>query len=519
MPAGGIATVRPSCGSLPYRRPLVHAFGPTSDKRHGPSGRISGSYRDARVTKGQFGADKSPVRGASVVDFDRDRRSQFYGEKTTGHKARPGTRGSGHGARYAGRTLRTAGRGSEMKGGGMSGKKGFDVRGLLSKPIVRRGICIGCAVLAVALLVLPWFTSPSGTYVPYAQFDGILARGDVSRAVIDGDVVHYEMQAQDGQWYTENPKTDDFREKLLLKGVVVEERQTFDYMFNVLLDLLFAAMVFGGIGFAAYKLGDYYRNTFKVVRHTDVTFADVAGLADLKEELIHTVDVLKNPAAYTGRGIRPVKGILLEGPPGNGKTLLARALAQEAGVCFIATKGADFQSALMSLGARKIRMLFRKARRHKPCIVFIDEFDSIGERRNYAGTGIDKENNRIITAMLNEMDGFAAGQGILVVAATNSYRSLDPALIRPGRFDLKFTVGNPDRKTREELVRMYTAGKSLAPDVSQEWLVAAFDGMSCSAIETVLNEASMMTVIRGGGLVDAQTIRSAAAKVDVRLAC
>ena len=169
----------------------------------------------------------------------------------------------------------------------------------------------------------------------------------------------------------------------------------------------------------------------------------------------------------------------------------------------------------------------RKAARHKPCIVFIDEFDSIGERRNYAGTGIDKENNRIITAMLNEMDGFAANDGILVVAATNSYRSLDPALVRPGRFDVKLTVGNPDAATRRELVELYTQGRdrALDPSLSPEELVAAFDGLSCAAIETCLNGAAAAAMEADGtsgagapsGAITMELVRTAAEKADVRL--
>lgn len=300
-----------------------------------------------------------------------------------------------------------------------------------------------------------------------------------------------------------------------------------DDVFNLVLDVLFYAFFFGTVGAVAVSLVRYSRNTFKVVRRTGVTFADVAGMEGPKRELRRLVEVLKDPAGYAKRGVRPVKGVILEGPPGNGKTLFARALAQEAGVNFIATKGADFQSAFMSLGARKIRMLFAKAARHKPCIVFIDEFDSIGERRNYAGTGIDKENNRIITAMLNEMDGFAANDGILVVAATNSYRSLDPALVRPGRFDVKLTVGNPDAATRRELVELYTQGRgrALDPSLSPEELVAAFDGLSCAAIETCLNGAAAAAMEADGtsgagapsGAITMELVRTAAEKADVRL--
>ena len=247
-----------------------------------------------------------------------------------------------------------------------------------------------------------------------------------------------------------------------------------------------------------------------------VRFGDIAGMDNLKKDLFFLVDVLKNPKKYEGR-MRPVKGVILEGPPGNGKTYFAKALASEADVNFIATKGADFQSALMSMSARKLKMLFNKARRHRPCIVFIDEFDSIGERRNYAGTGIDKENNRLITTMLNEMDGFMPFGGMLVIAATNSYASLDPALIRPGRFDLKYTIGNPDPKTRAELVAMYTKGKTLSAELSTEALVSAFDGASCAAIEAVLNEAQAICQMTGKTEINAEILSDASHKTGVKL--
>ncbi len=209
------------------------------------------------------------------------------------------------------------------------------------------------------------------------------------------------------------------------------------------------------------------------------------------------VDLLKNPEVYKAKGIRAPKGIILEGPPGNGKTLFAKALAGEAGINFIPTKGADFQSAVMSVGPSKIKAVFKKARKHTPCIVFIDEFDGIGERRNYTGTGIDKENNRIITAMLNEMDGFYEKDGVLVIGATNSYASLDSALIRPGRFDKKYNIGNPDIPTIKELIHMYTKNKTLSKDINIDSLAKCFNGISCSAVETLLNESQMEAQIAG----------------------
>lgn len=389
------------------------------------------------------------------------------------------------------------------------------------RPLNRRqAVMLACAVVAVALLALALFMPESrGTYMPYADFAEALDAGRIAEAVIDGDEVAYTLAGDPTSYYTDNPFTPDLRERLLLGGAQVSSATSGADVFDLVLDLLFYGTFVGAAAFLVYKLVGYNRSTFKIVRRTGVGFGDIAGMEQPKRELSRVVDVLKDPASYAAQGVRPVKGVVLEGPPGNGKTLFARALATEAGVNFIATKGADFQGALMSMGSNKIRMLFRKAARHAPCIVFIDEFDSIGERRNYAGTGVDKENNRIITAMLNEMDGFASNDRILVVAATNSYRSLDPALVRPGRFDLKFTIGNPDAATRAELVRLYTerAGRTLSPGLTAAQLVDAFDGLSCAAIETVLNGAASEALATGGGPITAAQIRKAAALADVGL--
>ena len=184
---------------------------------------------------------------------------------------------------------------------------------------------------------------------------------------------------------------------------------------------------------------------------------------------------------------------------------------------FIATKGADFQSAMMSMGARKIKMLFKKARKNKPCIIFIDEFDGIGERRNYAGTGVDKENNRIITAMLNEMDGFNSEDGILVIAATNSYSSLDPALIRPGRFDLKYNISNPDYNTRIKLIELYTKKRVLNEKLEVKKMADAFDNLSSAAIESIINEASMLSILENKEEITVEHIIVAARKTNCNI--
>ena len=354
--------------------------------------------------------------------------------------------------------------------------------------------------------------SQKANYVPYKSFSAAIDSSEVESATLETGKITFVMEGN--TYVTENPDSGTLTERLLASGASVTDKT--DFSLNSAMDLLFDVIFFGAVAFGIYKLIQYGNQTFKVVRTTGVRFENIAGMDSLKKDMAFLVDVLKNPKKYDGK-MRPVKGVILEGPPGNGKTYFAKALASEADVNFIATKGADFQSALMSMSARKLKMLFNKARRHRPCIVFIDEFDSIGERRNYAGTGIDKENNRLITTMLNEMDGFVPFGGLLVIAATNSYASLDPALIRPGRFDLKYTIGNPDPKTRTELIQMYTKGKTLSPELSTEVLVAAFDGASCAAIEAILNEAQAICHMNGKTEIKSETLTEAARKTGIKL--
>lgn len=213
-------------------------------------------------------------------------------------------------------------------------------------------------------------------------------------------------------------------------------------------------------------------------------------MEDLKKDMMQIADIMKNPAEYKAKGIRMPKGILLEGAPGNGKTLFARALAAEAKVNFIPAKATDFESMFMAIGPMKVKLLFAKARKKTPCIVFIDEFDGIGTRRNYSGSAIETENTRIVTALLNELDGFTPHDGILVLAATNSRTALDEALIRPGRFDAKYTVPYPDADTREKLIEKYSHGKKSSCNTKN--LAKNFSDFSCAQIESVINRAALV---------------------------
>ena len=371
-------------------------------------------------------------------------------------------------------------------------------------------------LLIILVIMIMFFTQKDFEYISYKDFYSELENGEIETVLIEDSNLQFTKKGSETIYTTENPETDNLKEKLLLQGVKVETNSTEENI-TFVFDVLFYLIFFGAAGFGIYKLTSMSRNSFKVIKHTKVKFDDIAGMDDLKKEMMQIVDILKNSKEYKEKGIRQTKGIIFEGNPGNGKTLFAKALAEEANVNFIATKGADFQSAVMSMGSRKIKTLFKKAKKCRPCIIFIDEFDGIGERRNYAGTGVDKENNRIITAMLNEMDGFETEDGILVIAATNSYASLDPALIRPGRFDLKYNIPNPDLNTRKELIKIYTKKKSLAEEIDKERLAMSFENLSCSAIETILNEATMLSILKNEEQISIDNIVLAAQKTNCRI--
>lgn len=320
--------------------------------------------------------------------------------------------------------------------------------------------------------------------VSYADFYSAVESGSVETAKIDGDKIFFDGKQ------TVNPHSPVLEEFLLKNGVDVEVAANDEEIISLVFDIIFYLFFFG-IVFVAFRKF-ISPNTFKVVHKTGVKFDDVVGMDNLKRDMTQVMKLMQNPGEYAKKGIRMPKGILLEGEPGNGKTLFAKALAGEAKVNFIPAKATDFESMFMAIGPMKVKLLFKKARRRAPCIVFIDEFDGIGTVRNYSGSAIETENTRIVTALLNELDGFEPTQGVLVVAATNSIHALDPALIRPGRFDAKFTVPYPDFASRQALVEMYCKGKTPAEECTSSVLAKMFDGFSCAKIESVLNRAALI---------------------------
>ncbi len=331
--------------------------------------------------------------------------------------------------------------------------------------------------------------------VPYSTFHRELEEGNVDKVEIKSDSIIFHITGEIALYETARPNSPELEEKIMqLVDDVSVEKDTGE-IFSLIFVSLFYIFFFGVIFVVFRKF--ISPNTFKVVHKTGIKFDDVVGMDSLKRDMAQVMEIMKNPVAYAKRGIRMPKGILLEGEPGNGKTLFARALSGEAKINFIPAKATDFESMFMAIGPMKVKLLFRKARRKAPCIVFIDEFDGIGTVRNYSGSAIETENTRIVTALLNELDGFEPTSGVLVIAATNSIQALDPALIRPGRFDAKFTVPYPDYKARCELVRMYCKEKKHSEECTEELLAKKFDGFSCAKIESVLNRVALLAGQRG----------------------
>ena len=246
-----------------------------------------------------------------------------------------------------------------------------------------------------------------------------------------------------------------------------------------------------------------------------VTFQNVAGLQEEKEDLVEVVDFLKAPQKYTNVGARIPKGVLLVGPPGTGKTLLAKAVAGEAGVPFFSISGSDFVEMFVGVGASRVRDLFEEGKRHAPCIIFIDEIDAVARQRGTGMGGGHDEREQTLNQLLVEMDGFGVNEGIIVMAATNRVDILDPAILRPGRFDRKVAVGRPDIKGREEILRVHAKDKPLGEDVDLTQIAQTTAGFTGADLENLLNEAAIMAARDSRSYIMQQDIKHAFIKVGI----
>ena len=265
------------------------------------------------------------------------------------------------------------------------------------------------------------------------------------------------------------------------------------------------------------KMMNFGKSRAKMSTDADkkVTFKDVAGLQEEKEELEEIVDFLKEPQKYVKVGARIPKGVLLVGPPGTGKTLLAKAIAGEAGVPFFSISGSDFVEMFVGVGASRVRDLFEEAKKNAPCIVFIDEIDAVARRRGTGMGGGHDEREQTLNQLLVEMDGFGVNEGIIVMAASNRVDILDPAILRPGRFDRKVGVGRPDIKGREEILRVHAAKKPLGEDVDLKEIARTTAGYTGADLENLMNEAAIITAKDGRFFINQSDIRQAFIKTGI----
>lgn len=307
---------------------------------------------------------------------------------------------------------------------------------------------------------------------------------------------------------------------------VVENVPQENYLMSVIIPVALSAVVImfmfmfmnarvGGGGGGNSKMMNFGKSRAKMSRTNSVNFSKVAGLEEEKEELEEIVDFLKNPKKYTDVGARIPKGVILVGPPGTGKTLLAKAVAGEAGVPFFSISGSDFVEMFVGVGASRVRDLFEEAKKNAPCIVFIDEIDAVARQRGTGMGGGHDEREQTLNQLLVEMDGFGVNEGIIVMAATNRVDILDPAILRPGRFDRKVAVGRPDVKGREEILGVHTKEKPLGEDVDLHRIAQTTAGFTGADLENLMNEAAINTAKEGRKFLTQTDIEKAFIKVGI----
>lgn len=310
-------------------------------------------------------------------------------------------------------------------------------------------------------------------------------------------------------YISENPKYENFKKDMLEKGIEVKEAgniSNYETQISIAIQILMYCVFFGLMA-KVTGIGDSIFGEKEKETKSNVKFDDVAGLDEVKEDLMTVVDFLKNPEQYKEAGAEIPKGVLLYGPPGTGKTLLAKAVAGEAGVKFKAVSGSDFDEKYVGVGASKMRKLFDDAKSNAPCIIFIDEIDSMGGRRHSSQSNSDRQT---LNTLLSEMDGFDGSGGIVVIAATNRIEDLDPALTRPGRFDNHFAVNLPETaKERKVIINLYAKNKKFADDIDMENFAKETMGSSPATIKTVLNEAAIIATRKNDGIINREILDEA----------
>ena len=403
----------------------------------------------------------------------------------------------------------------------------------------KMGLGFYLAVIVVVILAFvwirgSWFSPAERTYQEFQEF---VESGNVTGAVIQpnkevptGSVtLSFSSGTSDLTWNVDN--VTETRDYLVEQNIPVtmervpEEDTFFSIVLPILVGMLIVAMLVmmminrslsGGGGGGNQRMMNFGRSRAKVSRDGHgINFKKVAGLEEEKEELAEIVDFLKNPGKYMKVGARIPKGVLLVGPPGTGKTLLAKAVAGEAGVPFFSISGSDFVEVFVGVGASRVRDLFEDAKRSSPCIVFIDEIDAVARRRGTGLGGGHDEREQTLNQLLVEMDGFGANEGIIVMAATNRVDILDPAILRPGRFDRKVAVGRPDVKGREEILQVHAKDKPLSEDVDLKRIAQTTAGFTGADLENLMNEAAILAAKDGREYLTQKDIERSFVKVGI----
>ena len=397
---------------------------------------------------------------------------------------------------------------------------------------------MGLYFLAIILLLLAYYAFAGGDRTPtvtYAQVEDLFQREQVTSFYVrDGSQLYLNLQ--DGTTVTNTlGSVESFREEL---GDLIRQQKAdgilTDYNYDpvysppwwsqMLIYVLLIGGVFllwqymaaraqGGGGMDQGRRFSKAKIRFGFESKQKVSFADVAGADEEKEELREIVDFLQAPQKYLDLGARIPKGVLLVGPPGTGKTLLAKAVAGEAGVQFLSISGSDFVELYVGVGASRVRDLFEEAKKVAPAVVFIDEIDAVGRQRGAGLGGGHDEREQTLNQLLVEMDGFTSNEGVVVLAATNRADILDPALLRPGRFDRQIYVGRPDLKGREEILRVHARNKPLSEDVDLRVLAQSTPGFSGADLENVINEGALLSARRGQKFITMDMLQEAVVKV------
>ena len=377
-------------------------------------------------------------------------------------------------------------------------------------------------VLAIYAAVTLFETSKSETLVPYSQFLTYLEKNEVKKVVIREQDI--EATLKNGKHIkTYYPNDPDLIKTLKRKHVLIDVKPSTEnswvyLLLNIIPYILIIAFFILLIRHAQASNSQAFNFTkskakFFTSEMPKVTFKDVAGLDEAVEELKEVVDFLKNPQKYSELGARIPKGVLLIGPPGTGKTLLGRAVAGEAGVTFLYVSGSEFVEMFVGVGAARVRDLFEQAKKSAPCIVFIDEIDAVGRHRGAGLGGGHDEREQTLNQLLVEMDGFEVNSGIILLAATNRPDILDPALLRPGRFDRKIYVDKPDFRGRLEILKIHARNKKIGKDVDFEILAKQTTGFTGADLENLLNEAALIAARKNKTEINMEDCEEAIEKI------